>query len=152
MRFGPLTRLVYSEMSGELFELSVDKGYESRSFVDMALNTDYGRLIYNDIRANEWLADTFLMAGYERHFGSKIVRGKTFSKEVMQFCGYIYRYWAITEDRGITEIYNMAPLDWLKLKYPFYHTQGEEYVIHDIKDAYSRGITQEYRFRKGDIL
>ena len=134
MRWTPHLRYVYSKMSGELFVLAASKGYESVNFVELALNTWYGHMVYDDIRANEWLADTYLLAGYEREFGSKLIKGPTYPNEVMWFCGYLYRYWGITEDRPIQEIYKIAPFEWLAAHYGFYHTQGEEYVIEDIKE------------------
>lgn len=56
----------------------------------------------------------------------------------MYYVGYIYRYWAITEDLPIAKIYKLALLDFMISMYGFYHTQGEEYVIEDTKDRARR--------------
>lgn len=130
-RFSNNVRWIYSDMSGELFRRSVKYGYDSEKFVKLVCLTDYGHLVFDDIRANEWLADTHVMEGFKKEF--KIPKGQTYNPNIMYFVGYLYRYWGITEDKPIKEIYNMAPLDFMVKKYGFYHTQGEEYVIEDIK-------------------
>lgn len=137
-RWNSHARHIYSDMSGQLFQLSVKKGYDSVKFAEIALTTFYGHMVYDDLRANEWLADTYLMSGYEREFKEKLVKGNTYSLDIMYFCGYLYRYWGITEDIPINEVYKLAPIEWLASNYEFYHTQGEEYIIKDIKRK--RGI------------
>lgn len=130
-RFTDSVRWVYSTMSGELFRNSVVLGYDSKKFVELLCLTHYGHLVYDDIRANEWLSDTHILEGFKKEFD--IPKGKTYHPDKMFFVGYLYRYWGITENISIKKIYELAPLDFMIDRYGFWHTQSEEYVIEDIK-------------------
>ena len=130
MRTNEHLRRVYSRMSGRLFALSVQRGYDSEKFAEIVLTSDYGQRVYDDIIMSEWLEYTYVMEGYEREF--RFPKGVTYSEDAMYFAGWLYRYWAITHETPIKEIYKVAPLSLLIRRYPFYHTQDEEYVINDI--------------------
>jgi hypothetical protein len=133
MRFPSDLTYVFSKMSGDLFVLSVERGYDSYKFAEIALNTPLGTAIYDDINPNEWLLDTWLMGTYELNF--KIPKGETLDSDIMWYAGYLYRYWGIVEDIPIKKIYSKVPLKFIADRYGFYHTQGESYVIADIKET-----------------
>lgn len=133
MRFNSGLRFIYSNMSGKLFQLSVKKGYDSVKFAELVCKTHYGHMVYDDIQQNEWLCENFLMEGFEREFKT-IPKGDVYDIDAMWYVGYLYRYWVITEEIPIKKVYKIAPIEWLIQLYPFYHTQGEKYVIEDIKE------------------
>lgn len=131
-------RHIYAKMSGQLFELSVDKGYSSIDFVETIFNSKVGNYIYAYTYGSVqyWLLHTYTMARLEEELTfKKGTKEEDFiNKDVMWYAGYLYSYWATHHEIEAREMYKLAPLELIDRRFGFYHTQGYAYVIQDILD------------------
>lgn len=62
--------------------------------------------------------------------------GEVYSKNVIYWIGYIYRYWHYYTEETSKAIYKQAPEETMKRNYLMFHTMAPEVAIEDLKEIY----------------
>ena len=62
-------------------------------------------------------------------------KGEVYSKDVIYWIGYIYRYWHYYTEESSKVIYKQA-LENMKRNYLMFHTMAPEVAIEDLKEIY----------------
>ena len=103
---------------------------DSDDFAEKIMTSEYGVMILTDKRMIEYSDSNFMYEGICKNL--RFSRGKSYSQEVLEFVGYLYKYWVSTRNEQPQRIYDIAPIKLLATRYGFYHTQDIDYVINDI--------------------
>ena len=71
--------------------------------------------------------------------GKKLKKSdEIFSKNVLYWIGYIYRYWHYYTNESSAEIYKQANVNTMKRNYMMFHTMAPELAIEDLKEIYQQ--------------
>ena len=63
---------------------------------------------------------------------------ETFSKDVLFWMGYIYRYWHFYTEEESNKIYKQAPFETMNVNYLMFHAMDVEMAIDDLKEIYKQ--------------
>lgn len=105
------------------------------ALVEILLTTEYGIMVMEDRRMIEYADAGYMLEGFQWKFellGSRGYEGD--SDFMMKFAGFLYKYWLYVGSETCEEIYRLAPLELILRRFDFYHTQGYDYVIEDLKE------------------
>lgn len=122
------------EVVAGCFMLSGADGIDSEDFAKQMMTSDYGVMILTDKRIAEYSCDTFMYEGVQRNL--KLRHGKTYESYVLEFAGYLYKYWINTRKEKPQKIYKMAPLSLIASRIVLYSLEDIDYVIDDIIDRH----------------
>lgn len=118
------------QMIAKCFVKSGIDGLDSDDFAEKILTTEYGVMVLTDRRMIEYSDSNFMYEGFRKNLTFK--KGKCYAQEILEFAGYLYKYWISTRNAQPQDIYKKAPLKLLAARYGFYHTQDIDYIINDI--------------------
>ena len=126
------------DIQGRLFELSANQKYDSIKFIRVFMNSDVSRALDSKYNRMQWAGEEYLLD--EVIGNSKIeslVGGEVFSKDVLYWIGYIYRYWHYYSGEDSKKIYKQAPVEVMKRNYMMFHTMDPVLAIEDLKKIYN---------------
>lgn len=112
------------------FRLSGADGIDSEDFAKQMMTSDYGVMVLTDKRMVEYSCDTFMYEGVQRNL--KLKHGRTYESYVLEFAGYLYKYWISTRNEKPQKIYEMAPLSLIASRIVLYTLEDVDYAIDDI--------------------
>ncbi|MCI7112330.1 MAG: hypothetical protein SPH96_01230 [Agathobacter sp.] len=69
------------EMSAELFVRSIEKGYDSKDFIEKLMNSETAEHLYNKMDTQMWLGVNYIMETLENEV--EIKKGKTYPEDLM---------------------------------------------------------------------
>lgn len=125
------------DIQGRLFELSADKKYNSASFVKVFMNSETAKALDSKYNRMQWAGEEYLIEEIVSGAGDKLVEnGEIYSKDVLYWIGYIYRYWHYYTNEASPKIYKQAPVETMKRNYMIFHTMAPEIAIEDLKEIY----------------
>ncbi len=142
-------------IQGRLFELSVDQGYDSEHFIKTYMNSNCGKRFNSSFDSLQWLGERYILE--ELAETEKLKHGKTYSKDIMFWIGYLYCYWHFKTNEESKEIVKVAPPKTMFQTYFGLHTVGLDYAIDDLKDLYEerenkgRKLKLDYLFEEKNI-
>ena len=129
-------QLALCEMQAKLFELSVDRQYDSENFVKEYMNSKTVKALDSSINHLQWAGTKYVMAQVEDELRSKLRRSPhLYDKETMYWTGYLYRYWHYYTGESSKEIYRQAPASAMRVVFLPYHTLGNELAIDRLKET-----------------
>ena len=82
------------EMSAELFVRSIEKGYDSKDFIEKLMNSETAEHLYNKMDTQMWLGVNYIMETLENEL--EIKKGKTYPEDLMSWIGYLFACWNFT--------------------------------------------------------
>lgn len=92
----------------------------------------------------QWAGEEYLLEEVMEAAGDKLSeKGEVYSKDVIYWIGYIYRYWHYYTEESSKAIYKQAPVETMKRNYLMFHTMAPEVAIEDLKEIYRQ---KERRF------
>lgn len=132
------------DIQGRLFELSAP--YASESFIRSFMNSEVAEHLDTPYSSLQCMGEEYLLDALadEKQLRTE---GERYSREVLYWTGYLYRYWAITRSEKSRRIYRLAPAKSMKQNYLAFHTMDPELAIEDLieihrqKQSASRGKT-----------
>ncbi len=124
-----------SNVFSTAFESSVYNNCDSYDFARKVMTTRKIDWLFSNDDVQDWCDGWFLFSVMEHELG-EFKKGKTLDKYVMQFAGYLYKYWMNTRHTSRYQIYDILPLERLVATFDFYHTQGWDYIIEDAIKTY----------------
>ena len=102
-------------IQGRLFELSANQKYDSIKFIRVFMNSDVSRALDSKYNRMQWAGEEYLLEEVVDNAGNKVsVGGEVFSKDVLYWIGYIYRYWHYYSGEDSKKIYKQAPVEVMK--------------------------------------
>lgn len=126
----PLERQL-SDMQGRMFEMSVDRKYNSNNFVKEFMNSETTSRFDDTYDRLQWLGECYYLEELEDEC-NLIKDNNQISKEVMYWIGYIYRYWHYYKKISSKEIYKIANFNLMKESYLMFHTMDPTMAIDNL--------------------
>lgn len=123
------------EMSAELFVRSIEKGYDSKDFIEKLMNSETAEHLYNKMDTQMWLGVNYIMETLENEV--EIKKGKTYPEDLMSWIGYLIACWNFTYEQDTPkDMLRQAPVDTLVLSYQGLHVMSFEDAIVELKHIY----------------
>lgn len=127
------------DIQGRLFQLSVEKGYDSKEFVKAFMNSktaEYFDSFYNRL---QWAGEEYILEETIDECKDKIENnGNVIDKEVIYWIGYVYRYWHFYKNESSRKIYKQAPYERMVNNYLMFHTMAIELAIEDLIEIHQQ--------------
>ena len=120
-------QLKLCDIQGRLFELSVDRQLGSASFIKTFMNSETAKALDSTYNRMQWAGEEYLLEEVMEATGDKLTeKGEVYSKDVIYWIGYIYRYWHYYTEESSKVIYKQAPVETMKRNYLMFHTMAPE--------------------------
>lgn len=127
------------DIQGRLFELSADAGYDSACFARVFMYSRTAKELDEKYNRMQWAGEEYLLEEIAANAGKKLKKSdEIFSKNVLYWIGYIYRYWHYYTNESSAEIYKQANVNTMKRNYMMFHTMAPELAIEDLKEIYQQ--------------
>ena len=127
------------DIQGRLFELSANQKYDNIKFIRVFMNSDVSRALDSKYNRMQWAGEEYLLEEVVDNAGNKVsVGGEVFSKDVLYWIGYIYRYWHYYSGEDSKKIYKQAAVEVMKRNYMMFHTMDPVLAIEDLKKIYNQ--------------
>ena len=82
------------DVQGRLFELSIDRGYDSEQFIKSFMLSDLAKNLDSEFNSMQWMGEEYLLEELEYECnGSLVKNNRTISKDEIYWIGYVYRFW-----------------------------------------------------------
>ena len=125
------------DIQGRLFELSADHNYGSMEFIKLFMNSETAKALDSEYNRMQWAGEEYLLEEIVEAAGDKVSKGgEIYSKDLIYWIGYIYRYWHYYTKESSKAIYKQAPVETMKSNYLMFHTMAPEVAIEDLKEIY----------------
>jgi len=119
------------DIQGRLFELS--ENYKSDDFIRKFMTSEVAGHLdapYNKLKR---MGEEYLLEELEDE-KKLTMQGEKYSREVLYWIGYLYRYWACSRGEPSRKIYRQAPARTMRRNYLMFHTLDPEIAIDDLKE------------------
>lgn len=127
------------DIQGRLFELSADKNYSSEAFIKFFMKSDIAKSLDSSFNHMQWAGEEYLLAEISDNAGDELLEdGQIFSKDVLYWIGYIYRYWHYHTGEESAKIYKQAPVKIMARNYLMFHTMDPTMAIENLKEIYKQ--------------
>lgn len=128
-------QLKLCDIQGRLFELSAENNYESTNFVKTFMISEVAKALDSQYNRMQWAGEEYLLEELVAVSGDKLTKdGEIYSKDILYWIGYLYRYWHYYTDEESVKIYKQAPVATMKRNYLMFHTMAPELAIEDLKE------------------
>ncbi len=139
------------ETQAELFLLSGEKGYDSKSFIEGFMKSSVARDMDREFSHTHWAGTAYLMDRLETERGG-FPSGEAYAGAQLEWIGYIYRFWHFYTGESSALIYRQANADVMRNVYFAYHTLGNELAVQKLKERYNeRYYSRRERRRMVDV-
>ena len=132
-------QLKLCDIQGRLFELSAEKNYNSAAFVKAFMTSDTAKALDSRYNRMQWAGEEYLFEEVATAAGDGLTSdGEIFSKDILYWIGYIYRYWHYYNGEDSAKIYKQAPVETMKRNYMIFHTMDPVLAIEDLKEIHNQ--------------
>ena len=132
-------QLKMCDVQGRLFEMSVDKVCSSKIFVKVFMNSPVARALDSKFNHMQWAGEEYLfdelVAAYEEVLWKN---DQVYSKDVLFWTGYIYRYWHFLTGESSAKIYRIADADTMFRNYLMFHTMDPRMAIESLIEIHKQ--------------
>ncbi len=127
------------DIQGRLFELSVDKGIDSESFIKSFMLSKTAEYLDSTYNRLQWAGEEYLLEEIIDECGDSLKQGgKILTKDEIYWIGYIYRYWHYYKNENSKQIYKQASYERMKTNYMMFHTMSPEMAIDDLIEIHNQ--------------
>ena len=128
-------QLKLCDIQGRLFELSADNNYGSANFVKVFMTSEVAKALDSTYNRMQWAGEEYLLEELVDVAGDKLSKeGVIFSKDILYWMGYLYRYWHYYTKEDSVKIYKQASVATMKRNYLMFHSMAPELAIEDLKE------------------
>ena len=128
-------QLKLCDIQGRLFELSADNNYGSANFVKVFMTSEVAKALDSTYNRMQWAGEEYLLEELVDVAGDNLSKeGEIFSKDILYWMGYLYRYWHYYTKEDSVKIYKQASVATMKRNYLMFHTMAPELAIEDLKE------------------
>ena len=137
-------QLKLCDIQGRLFELSASKHYASSVFIKVFMNSSVAKALDSSYNRMQWAGEEYLLEEIAANSNiDTMCNGEIFSKDVLYWIGYIYRYWHYYTGEESSKIYKQAPVDVMKRNYMMFHTMSPSLAIEELKEIYQQKVEKK---------
>ena len=127
------------DIQGRLFELSADKGLSSAAFVKSFMLSKVAKGLDSKFNHMQWAGEEYLLDEIVSTSSEKLTGdGEVYSKDILYWIGYLYRYWHYYTGEDSVKIYKQAPVQTMKRNYMIFHTMDPVVAIENLKEIYNQ--------------
>ena len=122
------------DIQGRLFELSLEKGLDSADFIKKFMNSktcEYLDLPYDRL---QWAGEEYILDNLLFEIDVTAAADKQYSREVMFWMGYVYRYWHLQDSESSSNIFKKADAGLMNQCYLGFHSLDVPMAIADLKE------------------
>ena len=132
-----LYQLKQCDIQGRLFELSAAQSLDSPSFISAFMKSDVARHLDSKYNRLQWAGEEYLLEELLDERGKEIQRnGEQYSRDILFWIGYLYRYWHFYTGESSRSIYKQAPASTMRRNYMMFHTLDPQIAVDDLKEIY----------------
>ena len=132
-------KLKLCDIQGRLFELFSDTEYDSESLVKAFMNGEIAKNLDSEYNRMQWAGEEYLLEELIASSKDKLTaKRESFSKDVLFWMGYVYRYWHFYTSEESNKIYKQAPFETMNVNYLMFHTMDVEMAIDDLKEIFKQ--------------
>lgn len=132
-------QLKLCDIQGRLFELSAEKKYNSTAFIKAFMTSETAKALDSEYNRMQWAGEEYLLEEVVADAGDMLSADEEiFSKDILYWIGYIYRYWHYYNGEDSAKIYKQAPIDTMKRNYTMFHTMDPVLAIEDLKEIHNQ--------------
>ena len=125
------------DIQGRLFELFANTEYDAESLVKAFMNGEIAKNLDSVYNRMQWAGEEYLLEELIDTCKDKLTtKRENFSKDVLFWMGYVYRYWHFYTGEESNKIYKQAPFETMNVNYLMFHTMDVEMAIDDLKEIY----------------
>ena len=137
-------------MQARLFEESVDEvKTSSEVFVRRFMNSNVAREFDSSAILDDTKSNKAIFYEIEEEYGTSTYGSVKYNKNVMHWCGYLYRYFSFTYELSSKQAYKLLPLKYVSGTYEAYHTMDVGSAIERLLEAKEIDLSKEAMLRKG---
>ena len=127
------------DVQGRLFELSIDRGYDSEQFIKSFMLSNLAKNLDSEFNSMQWMGEEYLLEELEYECnGSLIKNNRTISKDEIYWIGYVYRFWHYYKNENSKKIYKQANYERMKINYLMFHTMSVEMAVDNLIEIYNQ--------------
>ena len=128
-------QLKMCDIQGRLFELAAQKKVGSSGFIKTFMNSETAKALDSTYNRMQWAGEEYLLEEVlDGANGSIRIEIEVYSKDMLYWIGYLYRYWHYYTGESSKVIYKQAPVETMKRNYLMFHTMAPELAIENLKE------------------
>ena len=125
------------DIQGRLFELSAEKKYNSARFIKIFMTFPTAKALDSTYNRMQWAGEEYLLDEIASSAANLLEKnGEIYSKDMLYWIGYLYRYWHYYTKEDSAKIYKQASAQTMKRNYMMFHTMAPELAIEDLKEIH----------------
>jgi len=124
------------DIQGRLFELALKKGYDCPLFIEKFMNSHVAAALDDVYDRLQWAGEEYILEELEDETGGLKQAQTVYTREVMYWTGYVYRYWRYYTKESSRAIYQVADAQKMNDCWLGFHTLDVEMAIDDLKEIY----------------
>lgn len=121
------------DIQGRLFELAVKNGYDSKDFVSKFMNSNTAKKLDDSYDRLQWSGEEYILEELTDEVKVIYKGEEVYSREVMYWMGYTYRYWHYYTNEFSKEIYSIASAETMNLSWLGFHTLDVEMAVDKLR-------------------
>ena len=142
--------LLMFNMQAELFEKSVDKvNTSSEVFVRRFMNSNVAREFDSGAILDDTKSIPAIFSEIEEEYGESEYGSVKYNKDVMYWCGYLYRYFSYFYKLSSKQAYKYLSLKYVSSSYEAYHTLDTKAAIERLLESKGLDLSKDTLIRKG---
>ena len=122
------------DIQGRLFELALRSGYDCPAFIEFFMNSPQAASLDDTYDRLQWAGEEYILEDLEDTSGGLKKAGTVYSREVMYWAGYIYRFWHYLTGESSRDIYCSAGADTMEKCWAGFHTLDPEMAVENLKE------------------
>lgn len=126
------------DIQGRLFELSLEKGYDSPAFIETFMNSHVAEALDDTYDRIQWAGEEYIIEELNDEADGLKKSDVRYSREVLYWAGYLYRFWHYYTGESSKEIYEMANALDINRCWLGFHTLDVEMAVDNFKEIYSQ--------------
>ncbi len=131
------------DIQGRLFELALKNGYDCPAFIRDFMNSRAAAALDDIYDRLQWAGEEYILEELNEEVGCLKKSSEIYSKEVMYWAGYVYRYWHYYTGESSREIYKIADAKTMSDCWLGFHTMDVEMAIDDLKEIHDQRMSQK---------
>lgn len=132
-------QLKLCDIQGRLFELSGEQNLPSAAFIRAFMTSETARELDSRYNRAQWMGEEYLLEEVRTcHTDALNVQGETYSKDILYWIGYLYRYWHFYTGEDSAKIIRQAPVETMRRNYMMFHTMDPAVAIEDLKEIHEQ--------------
>lgn len=126
------------DIQGRLFELARKNGYDCPAFIQAFMNSRAAAALDDTYDRLQWAGEEYILEELDEEVSGLQKAGKSYSKEVMYWAGYTYRYWHYYTGENSKKIYQTADAQTMNECWLGFHTLDVEMAIDDLIEIHQQ--------------